>query len=524
MPVIEEESHTIASLLDRACDLNGESLAVVTPTGERWSYLELRAEVTAMARGLIGLGVEPGDRVALWMPNSSDWLTVYLATCLIGSVLVPINTALKEEEAEYIIAASRCNCLIVSAAFRQGVLLGQAEKILARRGHEVKWLVVAGAGERSQAVTLQAVVALGSAVDPTVTDDRRSRVTPSDPALLLYTSGSTGRPKGAVHNQTMAGNLVDFAERVKLGPADTVVLYLPLFHVFGVAAVLSFLYGRVTMVLMEKFDAELSLKLMEEMQATVVYGVTPMYCDQLDHPDFDSYKLEAIRLCLVPGSPDLIRRVSGSMGLAMNVYGMTETSSMTCVPNPEDSDEQRSETVGYPMPSFDVKVVREDGSVADPDETGELVVRGTPVMRGYWEDDLATSQVLEPNGWFHTGDAAQQRLDGYIRYMGRIKDMLKVGGENVDPMEVENVLMRHPAVSLAVVVGKEDVRLGEVPIAYVQLKPGSDASATDIGDFAKERLAFYKVPRRTVVVGQIPLTGSGKVQKHVVAGWAREDA
>ena len=523
MPWEQDAKRTIGALLDRACHLNGDSIAIVGTKGETWTYLQLRWEAERVARGLLWLGIEPGDRVGIWMPNSADWIAAYLATCLIGGVLVPVNTALKEEEARYIVDASGCRCLIVDADFRDGILLAGARMILTEEDQRGPHLVVSGGGGADGGVTLERLREQGRSIEQAQLHDRTSRVGPADLALLLYTSGSTGRPKGVMHDQGIVEHLADFAERINLTPADTVVLYLPLFHVFGGLAILSFLYARGRVVLMQQFNAEQSLELIEKWKATVVYGVTATYCDQLDHPKAASYNLNSVRLCLVPASSDLIRRVSQAMGPAMNVYGMTESSSMTSVPNPDDSEELRSETVGYRMPLFEVKVAREDGSLAEIGESGELMVRGRPVMRGYWNDPAATEKVLDRSGWFRTGDAVQQREDGYIRFLGRIDDMLKVGGENVDPVEVENVLMRHPAVSLAAVVGTKDARLGEVPVAYVQLRAGATATTAEIVELAKEHLAFFKVPKQTHIIERIPLTGSGKVQKQLLSQWARDE-
>jgi len=238
-----------------------------------------------------------------------------------------------------------------------------------------------------------------------------------------------------------------------------------------------------------------------------------MYCDQLDHPEFGSFDLSSVRFALVPATKDLIVRVSGRMGVAANVYGMTETASISAVPRLGDDEDRRAATIGLPMPGFEMKVVDPEGRQCAAGENGELLIRGRSVTPGYWEDEAATAAAFDADGWLYTGDSARQRADGYIEYLGRLKDMLKVGGENVDPAEIEGILMRHPAVSLAAVVGMEDPRLGEIPIAYVQLKPQAAGTSAEIADFVRNHLAHFKLPRQVIVVEQLPLVGSGKVHK-----------
>jgi fatty-acyl-CoA synthase len=277
-------------------------------------------------------------------------------------------------------------------------------------------------------------------------------------------------------------------------------------------------------VLMERFDARGSLELMAAERATMVYGVSPMFCDQLDHPDFGSFDLSSVRFSLVPATKDLVERVSGQLGVAANVYGMTETASISAVPRIEDDLERRTETIGPALPPFELKVVDPAGDPCPPGVSGELVIRGPHVTPGYWDDPAATAAAIDADGWLRTGDHARSRPDGYIEYLGRLKDMLKVGGENVDPAEIESVLTQHPAVSQAAVVGVDDRRLDQIPVAFVRLKPGSAVSDAELREYAGARLAHFKVPRRVLIIDQMPLTGSGKIHKPTLAGRAAEGA
>lgn len=506
-------SMTIGELLDRAVEKFGDRLAYVFPGVERVTYRELSERVDRCARGLLALGIQRGERVSVWMPNNPEWVYLYLAIARIGATVVPINTGFRVEEAAYVVGQSESTMLVVSAGFKYRDLVADARAVLADEHVSARQLVVIGDDSATDAVTMKRLWECAEEVAPEVLQARKLEVDPDDVVVILYTSGTTGFPRGAMHSHKLIRNMVDAADRMRLTYDDKVVLYLPLFHVFAAAAIVTYAYCGGSIVLMEYFDAGWSLELMEEERATIVYGLTPMYYDQLYHPGFAGRDLSSVRLCLVPGTGDLVRLVSEKMGLAVNLYGMTETTSITTLPHPDDPEDLRADTVGRPLPGFEVKIVTPDGEAAGAETPGELVVRGHPVMLGYYKNPEATAAVLDSQGWFRTGDAAQLTAEGYVRYVGRIKDMFKVGGENVDPIEVETVLMRHPAVALAAVFGIPDRRLGEIGVACVQRKAGETVSAEDVIQYVKERLAFYKVPKQVVFVDEFPKTGSGKIQK-----------
>jgi fatty-acyl-CoA synthase len=506
---------TIGGLLERGVARFGDRLAYVD--GERrLTYRELSDEVDRYARALMSLGVAPGDRVSIWMGNRLEWVCFYLATARIGAVLVPVNTGLTVDEAGYVVGQSDSAVLVVGDRIRDRDLADDARVVMTDDRVSAHTLVVVGENCPAGALSLEALLARA---DDTSTVDlavRVSGVDADDVVLMLYTSGTTGFPKGAMHSHKVIRNMCDAAERMRLGPEDKLVLYLPLFHVFGAAAVLSFLYAGGSIVLMRAYDVPGTLNLIERERATVVYGVSTMFYDQLQHPSFDAKDLSRVRLCLVPGTGDLIRLVSERMGQAINVYGMTETTSITTLAGLEDRIERRGDTVGYPLPGFEVKIVGLDGQAVPAGESGELVVRGHPVMLGYYKKPEATEAVLDADGWFRTGDLASLTDDGYVRYGGRIKDMYKVGGENVDPIEVESALLRHPAVAMAAVVGVPDPRLEEVGVAYVQLLPGAMAEPEELRQFVLERLARFKAPKRIHLVEDFPMTASGKIQRYLL--------
>ncbi|MBX6378112.1 MAG: AMP-binding protein, partial [Clostridia bacterium] len=470
MPV---ERMTLGQLLDRAASLFGDRDAYVFQ-GRRLSYRQLRDEVELLARGLIGLGVEKGEKISLWLPNSLEWVYAYFAAAKIGAVLVPVNTRFKKDEAGYVIRQSDSSVLLFADRFRNIDYLEMVEALRAEGLPQVRHLVVKGQRRPEGAVGFEEVVALGRQVPVEALRQREASVDPDDLVLLVYTSGTTGFPKGAMHSHKIIRNMADAAERMKLGPDDKVVLYMPLFHVYGCfAGVLCFMYAGGCIVLMELFDAEESLRLMERERATIVYGMDTMYHDQMRLPNFAQFDLRSLRFGLCPGTGDFVRRVRRAFCPVSNVYGMTETTSITSFSFLDDPEEKVADTQGYPLPGFQCKVVDpQSGATLPPGTTGELCVRGHPVMLGYYKKPEETAKVLEPDGWFHTGDAAQLTPDGYIRLAGRIKEMYRVGGENVDPVEVEVVLARHPAVSMAKVLGVPDQRLGEVGMAFIQLKAG----------------------------------------------------
>lgn len=506
---------SIGQLLDRAVERFGDREAYVFER-ERLTYAQLSDRVDLYSRALMAQGIVQGDKISIWMANNLDWVLVYLAVARIGGVLVPVNTGFKVDEAAYVVGQSDSVMLVVGARVRDRSLATEALQVLEDERVSARTVVVVGGPCPDGATPVDALLSRAVEISDEALAGRKARVGADDVVLTLYTSGTTGFPKGAMHSHKVIQNMSDAADRMRLSPEDKVVLYLPLFHVFGAAAVISYMYAGGCIVLVESYDVAHTLELMELERATVVYGISTMYYDQMQHPDFARRDLSSIRLCLTPGTGDLVRMTSERMGPAVNVYGMTETTSITALTSLEDTMERRADTVGRPLPGFEVKIVDPNGASLPPDSVGELVLRGHPVMLGYYKQPEATAEVLDHEGWFSTGDAASFTTDGYVRYAGRIKDMFRVGGENVDPIEVETVLMRHPAVAMATVTGIPDVRLDEVGIAHVQLLNGAVATSKELREFVRERLAHYKVPRHVVFVDDFPKTASGKIQKFVL--------
>jgi fatty-acyl-CoA synthase len=506
---------TIGRLLERAVEKFGEREAYVSED-TRLTYRQLAEATDTWARALMAAGVAPGDKVSLMMANRLEWVLVHLAVAQIGAALVPVNTGFRVDEVGYVVGQSDSVMFIIGAEVRGRSLVEEAVQVLQDERVSAKTLVVVGGPAPDGAVAAEELLVRADEVSPEALAERKASVHHDDVVLTLYTSGTTGFPKGAMHSHKVIRNMADAADRMRLTPDDTVVLYLPLYHVFGAAAVVTYMYAGGRIVLMENYDVARSLELLERERATIVYGISTMYYDQIQHEDFATRDLSSIRLCVTPGTGDLVRLTNEKMGPAVNVYGMTESTSMTTLCTLDDPMEFRAETVGKPLPGFEVKIVGAHGESLGANTVGELVVRGHPVMLGYYKKPEATAEVLDEEGWFRTGDAASLTAEGYVRYAGRIKEILRVGGENVDPIEVETVLMRHPAVAMASLIGIPDERLDEVGVAYVQLLRGASATPEELRAYLKEQLASFKVPRHVVLTEEFPKTGSGKIQKFML--------
>ncbi|NYD57197.1 fatty-acyl-CoA synthase [Nocardioides marinisabuli] len=441
-------------------------------------------------------------------------MLVELGLIRAGAVVVPVNTGFTVAEAAYVVGQSDSVMLVSSSSLRGRCLAEESLAVTADPDVSVQAVVTVGP---SSAATTDLDTLLGSAesVSPQDSAARAAAIGPDDVVLMLYTSGTTGFPKGVMHSHRVIGNMSDAAARLELTEDDLTVMYLPLFHIFAVAATVTFMARGAAMVLLEVFEGGASLDLIEGERATVAYGVAPHYLDQIRHPSLAGRDLSSLRLCLAPGSPDLVRMVSEHMGPAISVYGMTETTSMTSLGSVHDPLEVRAETVGRVLPRSKVKVVDEHGDEVEPGVVGHLLVQGSPVMQGYYKRPDATAEAIV-DGWFRTGDALALDSDGYLRFVGRITEMFKVGGENVDPIEVESVLMRHPSVAFASVQGVQDERLGEVGLAHVTVVAGETVDGEELRRFARDQLASFKVPRHVVVVDQLPMTASGKVRKFLL--------
>ncbi|WP_442272256.1 FadD3 family acyl-CoA ligase [Streptomyces sp. M-16] len=510
-------AHAAAAYGDREALADGEV---------RWTFAELAAEIAAAARAAIAHGIRPGDRVALWAPNGHRWITAALGAVGAGAVLVPVNTRYRPAEAADVIRRSGARVLFTERGFlgtdyardlhASGEDLGALASTVILRG---------GRGEESW----EAYLSAGRSVSEAERADRAARVRPDDIADVLYTSGTTGRSKGvtSTHAQTLR-LYASWSELVTLRPGDRYLLVNPFFHTFGYkAGVLACLLRGVTMLPEARYDTDRILRRMAEERVTCLMGPPTVFHGLLRHPDRAAHDLSALRLAgtgaaRVPAS--LVEEIREGLGAphVFTAYGLTECGGVVSVcPTDADSD-TLARTVGPPLPGTEVRITGPLGAVLPAGEPGEVQVRGYHVTPGYLDDPAATADAILPGGWLRTGDVGVLDGRGYLAITDRLKDMYVVGGFNAYPAEVENVLVTHPAVADAAVVGAPDERLGEVGVAY--LVTSAPVTAEELTAWARERLANFKVPRRFTVVEELPRNAGGKLLKERLRRAARGES
>jgi len=500
---------TIGANFERSVAAFADREALVdVAAGRRWTYAELGAAVDEVARGLLARGIEPGDRVGIWAPNCAEWVIVQYATAKIGAILVNVNPAYRKHELAYVIRQSGLRLLISAVAFKTSdyrdmiAEIGFPNPIFIGTPDWAR-LIADGAGRslRERAATL--------AFD--------------DPINIQYTSGTTGFPKGAtlshhniLNNGFFVGELVGYTE------ADRICIPVPLYHCFGMVLgnLAATSHGACMILPGPGFDPAAALRAVTQEKCTSLYGVPTMFIAELGLPDFAEYDLSSLRTGIMAGSPcpvEVMKRVVAEMNMSEVAicYGMTETSPVSTMTRRDDGLARRTETVGRVLPHLESKVV--DPATGQPvrrGEAGELCTRGYSVMLGYWDQAEATAEAIDKARWMHTGDLATMDADGYLSIVGRIKDMVIRGGENVYPREVEEFLHTHPDVTDVQVIGVPDEKYGEELMAWVVLRPGAESlTAEAVRAFCTGKLAHYKIPRYVQVVEDFPMTVTGKVRK-----------
>jgi fatty-acyl-CoA synthase len=493
----------------------GEALVDV-PTGRRWTYGQLDAAVDTVARGLLAYGIATGDRVGIWAPNCPEWVLVQYATARVGAILVNVNPAYRTHELAYVLDQSGVKLLVSATSYKTSDYVAMVGDV---RGE---------CGALDQVVYLgtedwDALLAAGVQVSERALADRGALLGFDDPINIQYTSGTTGFPKGATlshHNILNNGFFV--AELLGYTEADRVAIPVPFYHCFGMVMgnLAATSHGSTIVIPAPAFEPVATLQAVEQERCTSLYGVPTMFIAELAVPDFASYDLSSLRTGIMAGSPcpvEVMKRVVAEMHMAevSICYGMTETSPVSTQTRRDDDLERRVSTVGRVLPHVEVKVVDPvTGLVLPRRLPGELCTRGYSVMLGYWDDSHATAEVLDAARWMHTGDLATMDADGYVNIVGRIKDMVVRGGENVYPREVEEFLHTHPDIDDVQVVGVPDERYGEELCAWVKLRPGAaPLTAEAVRDFCAGKLAHYKVPRYVRVVDAFPMTVTGKIRK-----------
>jgi acyl-CoA synthetase (AMP-forming)/AMP-acid ligase II len=498
--------------------------AVVEPE-RRVTYGELGELLVASTRAMMGAGVGPGDRVAIWAPNGLGWIVAALGAQCAGAALVPINTRFKGEEAAWLLSASKAPLLVSTVGFLDTDTVGMLSSAETPLPDLRRIVLLPGSRPPKEAPDAALVetwsdfLARGDEVEPAAATARRGSVRPADASDVLFTSGTTGRPKGVVmsHGQTVR-LFREWSDFAGLEPGDRYLIVNPFFHMFGYkAGWLASLMRGATIFPVPVFEVPTVLSLVERERITFLPGPPTLYRSILDHPDRGGFDLGSLRVA-VTGAADIPVTLIEEMRVELPFrrvlvgYGLTEAGTCTGS-HPDDDAETIATTVGRAMPGFEIVVADADGQELPRGETGELLVRGHGVMQGYLDDPDATAAAIDERGFLHTGDLATMDERGVVRIVGRLKDMILVGGFNVYPAEVENALLGHDAIGQVAVVGLPDARLGEVPAAYVVPAAGTVVDPDAIVHWARERLANYKVPRHVIAIGALPINATGKVVK-----------
>jgi fatty-acyl-CoA synthase len=507
---------TIGENLRRTVARHGAREALVVRAQDyRATYDELWKATSDVARGLLAYGVEKGDRVGIWSPNRFEWVLVQYAAARIGAVLVNINPAYKTAELEHALRQSGVSVLLHAAAFRSS----DYRAMLAEVRPRLAGLRLAVVLEDDWTALLQA----GAHVAERILADRERGLQFDDPINIQYTSGTTGFPKGATlshHNVLNNGYFV--GEALGYTEADRVCIPVPFYHCFGmVMGNLACTSHGATMVIPgEAYEPRLVLETVAKERCTSLYGVPTMFIGELDHPLFAEFDLSSLRTGIMAGSPcpvEVMKSVVSRMHMpgVTICYGMTETSPVSTQSAMDDALDKRVGTVGRVHPHVEVKIIDPaTGAVVPRGASGELCTRGYSVMLGYWNDEPATRAAIDPSGWMHTGDLATMDGEGYVNIVGRIKDMIIRGGENVYPREVEEFLHGHPGVSEAQVIGVPSAKYGEEVMAWIRIRPGAELTEEQLRAFCTGKIATFKVPRYWKIVDEFPMTVTGKVQKY----------
>jgi len=535
---------TIGRFFDEACARHAEREAlVVRHQNVRLTYAQLKSRVDALACGLMRLGLAPGERIGIWSQNNMEWALTQFASAKAGLVLVNINPAYRRSELEYALNKVGCRALVLSPAFKTSNYLEMIADLAPELGHCEPGLL------RSHRLpALEMVIRMGADKSPGMLSFDDLLRAPSreelialavlseklqfdDPINIQFTSGTTGHPKGATlshHNILNNGFFV--GEAIKLVPGDRLCIPVPLYHCFGmVMGNLGCLTHGATMVYpAEAFEPLAVLETVAQEKCTGLYGVPTMFIAALDHPRFADFDLSSLRTGIMAGSPcpiEVMKRVIGKMNMAevTIAYGMTETSPVSFQSGTDDPIDRRVSTVGRVQPHLEVKIVDNEGRIVPRGQSGELCTRGYSVMLGYWDDEAKTKEAIDAGGWMHTGDLAVIDDEGFCNIVGRIKDMVIRGGENIYPREIEEFLYAHPKVLDVQVVGIPDQRFGEELCAWIILREGERLSEDEVREYCKGQIAHYKIPRYIRFVDSFPMTVTGKIQKFLIRQRMKEE-
>ncbi|RYU12689.1 AMP-binding protein [Nocardioides iriomotensis] len=517
-PLIEE---TIGANLTRIAREHADREALVeVASGRRWTYAELDADVDRVARGLLAGGIAKGDRVGIWSPNCAEWTLVQYATAKIGAILVNVNPAYRTHELAYVLNQSGLRLLVSATDFKTSdyrAMVGEVRE----QADALDRVVFLGTPDWDE------LLAAGEDLPADAVGERMATLENTDPINIQYTSGTTGFPKGAtLSHRNILNNGFFTTELINFTHEDRLAIPVPFYHCFGM--VMGNLgcttHGAAMVIPAPGFDPGITLQAVQDERCTGVYGVPTMFIAMLSHADFDSFDLSSLRTGVMAGSicpVEVMKRCVNDMHMAevSIAYGMTETSPVSCQTRSDDDLDRRTATIGRVHPHVEIKIVDPvSGETVPRGEPGELCTRGYSVMIGYWDDPEKTAEAVDADGWMHTGDLAEMREDGYCNIVGRIKDMVIRGGENIYPREIEEFLYTHPDIEDVQVIGVPDEKYGEELCAWIKMKdagtgPRRPLDADAVREFATGKLAHYKIPRYVMVVEEFPMTVTGKIRK-----------
>ncbi|MGE4250599.1 MAG: AMP-binding protein [Parvibaculaceae bacterium] len=523
---------TLGAFFDEAARRWGDCDAlVVRHQGVRWTYAELKRKVDDFAAGLLALGLAPGDRVGIWSPNNAEWVVTQFATAKAGLILVNINPAYRLAEADYALNKVECKALVTASQFKTSDYVGMLNELRAgNRLPHLKTIIRIG-GEGAGMLAFDSVPGRAGPEHHQLLAEIAATLQFDDPINIQFTSGTTGYPKGATlthHNILNNGYFI--GETMRLSEKDRICIPVPLYHCFGMVLgnLACVTHGSAMVYPGEGFDPLAVLQTVEAERCTGLYGVPTMFIAELGHAEFKKFNLSSLRTGIMAGSPCPIEVMKQAVrDMHMNevtiCYGMPETRPVSFQTSADDPLEQRVGSVGRIHPHVEVTVVDADGRIVPPGEPGELCTRGYSVMRGYWNDEEKTREAIDEARWMHTGDLATIDAEGYCNIVGRIKDMVIRGGENIYPREIEEFLYKHPKVADVQVIGVPDRKYGEELCAWIRLKADQSCTDEEIRQFCQGQIAHYKIPRYVKFVDAFPMTVTGKIQKFLMREEARKE-
>ncbi len=525
---------TIGGRFDRIAEKFADRDAlIVRHQGIRWTWSNYRKKAEDLAAGLLALGIEPGDRVGIWAPNCSEWCLTQFATAKIGAILVCINPAYRVFELEYVLNKSACKAIVSAECFKSSDYLDMLQrlapelescapgKLMSAKLPGLEIVIRTGTETTPGMFNFDEICRSGTQVDHDRMSSTQSGLSPQDVINIQFTSGTTGNPKGAALTHfNILNNANQMAAGMRLTERDRLCIPVPMYHCFGMVLgkLACVTRGAAAVFPSDAFEAAAVLEAVEAERCTALHGVPTMFIAELEHPDFGRYDLSSLRTGIMAGAPcpvEVMKQVIGRMNMSeiLIAYGQTECSPVNHMTLADDPIEKRVETVGRAGPHLEVKIIDEAGKTVPIGEPGDICARGYAVMKGYWGDPQRTAETVDEDGWLHSGDLGVMDGEGYVKVVGRLKDMIIRGGENIYPREIEEFLFTHPKIQDAKVIGVPDEKYGEEVCVWVVLKDGEALTEEEIRAFCKDHIAYFKVPRYIRLVDEYPMTVTGKVQK-----------